>query len=131
MEALKSLRHCFDLDSVHNLSGFDRRLVCVPKFCPGNVRGKQDAAIRIIWIFPGKEDIFLQICNHNYLLADAMHRANGYRPLLADYRALVVDEAHKLPEAASQMYGRSIGREDVQEISYFFAGSIKARKENG
>ena len=48
-----------------------------------------------------------------------MHRANGYRPLLADYRALVVDEAHKLPEAASQMYGRSIGREDVQEISYF------------
>lgn len=62
---------------------------------------------------------FLQICNHNYLLADAMHRANGYRPLLADYRALVVDEAHKLPEAASQMYGRSIGREDVQEIAYF------------
>ena len=32
---------------------------------------------------------------------------------------LVVDEAHKLPEAASQMDGRSIGREDVQEISYF------------
>ena len=54
-----------------------------------------------------------------------MHRANGYRPLLADYRALVVDEAHKLPEAASQMYGRSIGKEDVQEISYFLSREHK------
>ncbi len=54
-----------------------------------------------------------------------MHRANGYRPLLADYRALVVDEAHKLPEAASQMYGRSIGREDVQEIAYFLGREHK------
>ena len=53
---------------------------------------------------------------------------NEYRPLLADYRALVVDEAHKLPEAASQMDGRSIGREDVQEISYFLNRSIKVRK---
>ena len=40
MEALKSLRHNFDLDSVHNLSGFDRRLVCVPKFCPRECPGK-------------------------------------------------------------------------------------------
>lgn len=119
MEALKSLRHNFDLDSVHNLSGFDRRLVCVPKFCPRECPGKAGCRYQKHLDISRKEDIFLQICNHNYLLADAMHRANGYRPLLADYRALVVDEAHKLPEAASQMYGRSIGREDVQEIAYF------------
>ena len=106
MEALKSLRHNFDLDSVHNLSGFDRRLVCVPKFCPRECPGKAGCRYQKYLDTSRKEDIFLQICNHNYLLADAMHRANGYRPLLADYRALVVDEAHKLPEAASQMYGR-------------------------
>ena len=125
MEALKSLRHNFDLDSVHNLSGFDRRLVCVPKFCPRECPGKVECRYQKHLDSSRKEDIFLQICNHNYLLADAMHRANGYRPLLADYRALVVDEAHKLPEAASQMYGRSIGREDVQEIVYFLGREHK------
>ena len=125
MEALKSLRHNFDLDSVHNLSGFDRRLVCVPKFCPRECPGKAGCRYQRHLDISRKEDIFLQICNHNYLLADAMHRANGYRPLLADYRALVVDEAHKLPEAASQMYGRSIGKEDVQEISYFLSREHK------
>ena len=36
-----------------------------------------------------------------------------------------MDEAHKLPEAASQMYGRSIGREDVQEIAYFLGREHK------
>ena len=119
MEALKSLRHNFDLDSVHNLSGFDRRLVCVPKFCSRECPGKAGCRYQKYLDVSKKEEVFIQICNHNYLLADAMHRMNEYRPLLADYRALVVDEAHKLPEAASQMYGRSIGREDVQEISYF------------
>ncbi len=119
MEALKSLRHNFDLDSVHNLSGFDRRLVCVPKFCPRECPGKAGCRYQKYLDVSKKEEVFIQICNHNYLLADAMHRMNEYRPLLADYRALVVDEAHKLPEAASQMDGRSIGREDVQEISYF------------
>ena len=119
MEALKSLRHNFDLDSVHNLSGFDRRLVCVPKFCPRECPRKAGCRYQKYLDVSKKEEVFIQICNHNYLLADAMHRMNEYRPLLADYRALVVDEAHKLPEAASQMDGRSIGREDVQEISYF------------
>ena len=48
----------------------------------------------------------IQICNHNYLLADAAHRQQELRPLLKNYHVLVVDEAHKLPEAARQMYSR-------------------------
>lgn len=86
---------------------------------PQGVSGESRMPLSEIFGCFQKEEVFIQICNHNYLLADAMHRMNEYRPLLADYRALVVDEAHKLPEAASQMDGRSIGREDVQEISYF------------
>lgn len=49
------------------------------------------------------DEMFIQICNHNYLLADGYHRLQDYRPLLKDYRALIVDEAHKLPDAAKQM----------------------------
>ena len=72
MEALKSLRHNFDLDSVHNLSGFDRRLVCVPKFCPRECPGKVECRYQKHLDSSRKEDIFLQICNHNYLLADGV-----------------------------------------------------------
>ena len=119
MEALKSLRHNFDLDSVHNLSGFDRRLVCVPKFCPRECPGKAGCRYQKHLDSSRKEDIFLQICNHNYLLADAMHRAEGYKPLLSDYRTLIVDEAHKLPEAARQMFGKNLCMDDIREIAYY------------
>ena len=60
--------------------------------------------------------VFIQICNHNYLLADTLHRANDFRPLLRNYQALIIDEAHKFPEAARQMYGKSFGPEDFMEI---------------
>ena len=46
-----------------------------------------------------------QICNHNLLLADAIHRGSGHRPILPDIGALIIDEAHKLPETARQMFG--------------------------
>lgn len=58
MEALKSLRHNFDLDSVHNLSGFDRRLVCVPKFCPRECPGKAGCRYQKHLDTSRKEDIF-------------------------------------------------------------------------
>jgi len=49
---------------------------------------------------------------------DASHRVKGYRPLLSDYRALAIDEAHKLPEAVGQMFGKSLCHNDIQEICY-------------
>ena len=58
----------------------------------------------------------VQICNHNYLLADAIHRLRGLPPLLHDFGVLVADEAHKLPEAARQMTGQSFSLEDVEEF---------------
>ena len=77
---------------------------------------------------------FIQICNHNYLLADASHRRKEYRPLLAEYRALIVDEAHKLPEAARQMYGKSLCYDDIREIAYYLERehqNIEARTLKG
>ena len=66
-----------------------------------------------------KQDVFILICNHNYLLADAYHRAEGYKPLLSDYRTLIVDEAHKLPEAAKQMFGKNLCMDDIREMVYY------------
>lgn len=118
-EALLSLRKHYDMDTVKDLSGFDRRLVCVPKFCPRECPGRQICRYQRYLEESKKQDVFLQICNHNYLLADAFHRREEYKPLLADYRALVVDEAHKLPEAARQMFGKNLCMDDIREIAYY------------
>ena len=41
------------------------------------------------------------------------------KPLLSDYRTLIVDEAHKLPEAARQMFGKNLCMDDIREIAYY------------
>ena len=118
-KALLSLITCYDMDRVNGLSGFDRRLVCVPRFCPKDCEGRRSCRYRRHMDQAKYTEIHFQICNHNYLLADAFHRRNGYRPLLSDYHALVVDEAHKLPEAAGQMCGKRLAYDDILELCYF------------
>ena len=115
-EALLLLRTCFDMDEVHGISSFDRKQVCVPKFCPRDCAGKNTCRYQRYLRSAKEPDVFIQICNHNYLLADAVHRSREYRPLLRCYRALVVDEAHKLQEAAMQMYGKTITYEYILEL---------------
>lgn len=115
-KALFSLRTYYDLDAVTGLSGFDRRQVCVPKVCPKECLLRSSCRYHQYLKEARSAEIFVQICNHNYLLADAAHRLQEMRPLLNDYRALVIDEAHKLPDAARQMYGQSLSAEDFREL---------------
>ena len=77
-----------------------------------------DCTARISCDEDGDTGLFLfQICNHNLLLADAIHRSSGRRPILPDTSALVIDEAHKLPDAARQMFGVTLGVEDIRALS--------------
>ncbi len=48
-----------------------------------------------------------QVCNHNYYLADAKSGKNKFIP---KHSAVIVDEAHKLEDAASCIYGDEICR---------------------
>ncbi len=57
-----------------------------------------------------------QICNHNLLLADAIHRSTGRRPILPDACAVIIDEAHKLPETARQMFGTTLEAGDIHSL---------------
>ena len=120
-KALLSLRTYYDLDSVTGLSGFDRRQVCVPKVCEKTCPLRSACRYHQYLKEARSAEIFVQICNHNYLLADAAHRLQELRPLLNDYRALVIDEAHKLPDAARQMYGKSLSAEDFNELCTLLA----------
>lgn len=115
-EALDGLLRTFDLDTAGSLSSFDRRMVCVPKRCPADCSMREQCRYQNFVRQAVETEYDIQICNHNYLLADAIHRSSGYRPLLKTYQALIIDEAHKLPETAQQMYGKRLGKEEIAEI---------------
>ena len=107
------------MDTVKDLSGFDRRLVCVPKFCPRECPGRQMCRYQRYL-----EESKSRMCSFRFVITIIywqMHSTGGeeYKPLLADYRALVVDEAHKLPEAARQMFGKNLCMDDIREIAYY------------
>ena len=57
-----------------------------------------------------------QITNHNYILADLIGRRQGKKPLFPRYGAVVLDEAHKLVDAARQMYCIMIGELELESL---------------
>ena len=115
-KSLIRLQLNIDLDAATGLSNYERRLVCVPSHCLQNCEKRADCRFHQ-YVAQSKEcGIDIQICNHNFLLADAAHRLGGRQPLLADYRALIVDEAHKLPDAALQMQTKCVAPADGEEL---------------
>ncbi len=60
--------------------------------------------------------IDIQVCNHNYLLADTLLRAKGQQPLIPNYQILIIDEAHKFLQAARTMYGVEFSDTEAPDI---------------
>lgn len=57
-----------------------------------------------------------QITNHNYVLADLIGRKQGKKPLFPTYGAIVLDESHKLIDAARQMYSVVWDEQEAERI---------------
>ena len=111
--ALLSLRESLDLDGAAHLSHYDRERVCVPQVCDCH---REHCRYRAFLENCDSSQYQFQICNHNLLLADAIHRGTGRKPILPDSRAIIIDEAHKLPETARQMFGVSLRAQDIQGL---------------
>ena len=118
-EALLSLRDHLDMDMAEHLSGYDRTRVCVPKSCDC---GRESCRYQCFMEVCASDRYPVQICNHNLLLADAIHRSIGRRPLFPEYSALVIDEAHKLPEASRQMFGVTFTAGDMRVLIHALRG---------
>ena len=112
-DALRSLKDTLDMDKVPHLSGYDRERVCVPQFCDCD---HQDCRYRCFLKRCDDDRYVFQICNHNLLLADAIHRSQGRRSILPEHGIIIVDEAHKLPEAAREMFGMTLTAGDIQSM---------------
>ena len=112
--ALKSMRIHLDLDSVEALSNYDKERVCVPQVCSCDL---SDCRYRAFLHDCETRQYAFQICNHNLLLADAIHRKAGTRRILRNSCAVIIDEAHKLPEASRKMFGLTLNAEDIRELT--------------
>ena len=112
--SLRIAENILDMDHIPELSHYDRCRICVPQSCPRDCFMRLDCRYQQYLRDSMKPDI--QICNHNYLLADASHRLEDRPLLLRSYQALVVDEAHKLPDAARQMYTETLSPHNMDEL---------------
>ena len=109
--ALLFLREQLDMDAAVHLSNYDRERVCVPQTCDC---GRENCRYLSFLEECNDGGFPFQICNHNLLLADAIHHGTGRTPILPDPCAIIIDEAHKLPDTARQMFGTMLEAKDIQ-----------------
>ncbi len=58
-----------------------------------------------------------QIANHNLILADVLSRKNGRNRLFPPSGVIIFDEAHKLLDAARQMYGMTLENAELERLT--------------
>lgn len=83
---------------------------CLGQHCPSYAECHVVAARRQAQI----ADIV--VINHHLLFSDMMLRDEGFGELLPEADAFVIDEAHQLPELASQFFGKTLTSRQLIEL---------------
>lgn len=105
-----------DLDEVKGISNYDKRKICVNRGICFNCKKYRSCSYQNFMIRAKKSNYDFQICNHNYYLADILRRRKGLIPLFPEYKAVIIDEAHKLTGAAQQMYGTLMKQNEINSL---------------
>ena len=63
------------------------------------------------------QDADLVVINHHLLLADLALKEDGFATFLPGAEAIILDEAHQIPDLAAQFFGVSLGS---RELEHFF-----------
>lgn len=112
LETLLESSASIDLDEKDGLSAYIKGKICIPKRCGKNCELYCTCRYHRFREHVQNPKIDIQVCNHNFLLADTKRRTYGKKPLLPDYQCLIIDEGHKLLSSARQLYGMEFsGRE--------------------
>ena len=101
-----------DLDKVVGISRYDRDRICVNE----NVCKTCNRSLCPFRAFLHKaltDNYAFQVCNHNYYTMDAKLKTQNRKPLLPEYKVVIIDEAHKLDQAAVQTYSTVIDFEQI------------------
>ncbi len=66
------------------------------------------------------------VINHHLLFSDILLREEGYGELLPDNASFIIDEAHQLPEIASNFFGVAIGGRQLSELARDILRALRA-----
>lgn len=58
----------------------------------------------------------LVVVNHHLLLADLAMKEEGFVEFLPDAEAIILDEAHQIPDLATQFFGVSLGSRELERL---------------
>jgi ATP-dependent DNA helicase DinG len=97
-----------DLAEITGLTAHVKRQIRVPSRCSLHCPNRDSCRYLSFISKAMNPAIDIQVTNHNYMIADALHRSGGKRPLLPNYQTVIIDEAHKLLSAARSMYGTEL-----------------------
>ncbi|HET6630237.1 MAG TPA: ATP-dependent DNA helicase [Woeseiaceae bacterium] len=62
------------------------------------------------------QDADLVVVNHHLLLADLAMKEEGFVEFLPETQAVILDEAHQVPDLAAQFFGVSLGSRDLERL---------------
>ncbi len=83
---------------------------CLGQRCPEHARCHVVEARR------AAQQADLVVVNHHLLLADLALKQDGFGDLLGSADAVILDEAHQLPDLATQCFGSSVGSRAVEAL---------------
>jgi ATP-dependent DNA helicase DinG len=106
-----------DLDEIQGVSQYDRKRICVNYNSCQVCLKKNICRYQRFMRNVKKPNIDIQVCNHNYYLADVIRRSKALSALLPEHDVTIIDEAHKLTDAARQMYGSSISQREIYMLA--------------
>jgi ATP-dependent DNA helicase DinG len=71
------------------------------------------------------------VVNHHLLMADLVLKEEGFGDLLPGADAIIIDEAHQLPDIAAQFLGYSVSTRQLSAISRDVAGELLLAQQMG
>ncbi|MDL2248455.1 ATP-dependent DNA helicase [Tyzzerella sp. OttesenSCG-928-J15] len=131
LEALLPMGASCDLADSEGLTAFMKRKICVAGQCGENCRHIASCRYLRHMARAGDSHVDFQITNHNYFLADTLHRASGKRPLLPHYQMAIIDEAHKFLGAARQMYGVELAADEIPTLAEYVHSFTEGKSADG
>jgi ATP-dependent DNA helicase DinG len=108
LESLLKPSAPIDIAEIDGINAFLKKKISVSKRCLDNCPYRDSCAYIYFREEAQSADIDIQICNHNYFLADILRRAEDKHPLIPNYQCVIIDEAHKFLSAAQSMYGNKL-----------------------
>ncbi len=128
LSALKIPDYGIDLDEYKGLKNHIVQKINVPKACEISCPYYKECQYIKHMDYARSSIHDFQVCNHNYYLADTMKRAKGKHTLIPEHSVAIIDEAHKLPDAAMQIFGKRFSSEDITIMTNVLKSNLKGNK---